>query len=104
MQMAKDFGFKVRLCKARSSQTKGTVEARNKIVDWIRAYEGEFETIEELEVLISAVNKDMNISINQETKMSPIALFYKEKKYLKPLPHKSIIDTYLTPNRYRVSS
>ena len=27
-----------------------------------------------------------------------------EKEYLKPLPHKSIIDTYLTPNRYRVSS
>ena len=104
MQMAKDFGFKVRLCKARSPQTKGTVEARNKIIDWIRAYEGEFETIEELEVLISAVNKDMNISINQETKMSPTALFYKEKEYLKPLPHKSIIDTYLTPNRYRVSS
>ena len=104
MQMAKDFGFKVRLCKARSPQTKGTVEARNKIIDWIRAYEGEFETIKELEVLISAVNKDMNISINQETKMSPTALFYKEKEYLKPLPHKSIIDTYLTLNRYRVSS
>lgn len=104
MQMAKDFGFKVRLCKARSPQTKGTVEARNKIIDWVRAYEGEFETIEELEVLISAVNKDMNISINQETKMSPTALFYKEKEYLKHLPHKSIIDTYLTPNRYRVSS
>lgn len=56
MLMAKDFGFKVRLCKARSPQTKGTVEARNKIIDWIRAYEGEFETIEELEVLISSVN------------------------------------------------
>ena len=94
----------MRLCKARSPQTKGTVEARNKIIDWIRAYEGEFETIEELEVLISAVNKDMNISINQETKMSPTAHFYKEKEYLKPLPHKSIIDTYLTPNRYRVLS
>lgn len=104
MQMAKDFGFKVWLSKARSPQTKGTVEARNKIIDWVRAYEGEFETIEELEVLISAVNKDMNISINQETKMSPTALFYKEKEYLKPLPHKSIIDTYLTPNRYSVSS
>ena len=84
MQMAKDFGFKVRLCKARSPQTKGTVEARNKIIDWVRAYEGEFETLEELEVLISAVNKDMNISINQKQKMSPTAL-YKEKEYLKPL-------------------
>ena len=36
--------------------------------------------------------------------MSPTALFYKEKEYLQPLPHKDIIDTYLTPNRYRVSS
>ena len=69
----------MRLCKARSPQTKGTVEARNKIIDCVRAYEGEFETIEELEVLISAVNKDMNISINQETKMSPTALFTKKK-------------------------
>ena len=33
MLMAKDFGFKVWLCKARSPQTKGTVEARNKIID-----------------------------------------------------------------------
>lgn len=79
MQMAKDFGFKVRLCKARSPQTKGTVEARNKIIDWIRAYEGEFETIEELEVLISAVNKDMNISINQETKCHRQRSFTKKK-------------------------
>ena len=46
----------------------------------------------------------MNITINQETDMSPTALFYKEKEYLQPLPHKSIIDTYLTPNRYKVSS
>lgn len=83
-------------CRAKYLQTR--------LIDWIRAYEGEFETIEELEVLISAVNKDMNISINQETKMSPTALIYKEKEYLKPLPHKSIIDTYLTTNRYRVSS
>lgn len=37
MQMAKDFGFKVRLCKARSPQTKGTVEARNKIIDWVQS-------------------------------------------------------------------
>lgn len=62
--------------------------ARNKIIDWVRAYEGEFETLEELEVFISTINKDMNTSINQETKMSPTALFYKEKEYLAPLPHK----------------
>lgn len=104
IKMSKDFGFKVKLCKSRNPQTKGTVEARNKILDWIRAYEGEFETLEELIAIAEAINRDMNIAISQDTNMSPIALFYKEKEYLQPLPPKSIIDTYLTPNRYRVSN
>lgn len=103
-KMAKDFGFKIRFCKARKPETKGTVEARNKIIDWIRAYEGEFKTIEELEAIVESLNKDMNIAINQETNISPAALFYKEKEHLLPLPDKDIIDTYLTPNKYKVSS
>lgn len=103
-QLAKDFGFKIRFCKTRSPQTKGTVEAKNKVIDWIRAYEGEFETIEELAAILETINQDMNININQETNMSPVALFYKEKEYLKPLPDKSVIDEYLTPNRYKVSN
>lgn len=45
----------------------------------------------------------MNITINQETDMSPTALFYKEKEYLQPLPARDIIDTYLTPIKYKVS-
>ena len=101
--MAKDFGFKVRLCKVRAAQTKGTVEAKNKMIDWLRAYEGEFETIDELISIVESINQDMNITINQETQMSPTALFYKEKEYLQPLPSKDIIDTYLRPNKYKVS-
>ena len=31
------------------------------------------------EQIIETINKDMNININQETEMSPTALFYKEK-------------------------
>ena len=64
--MAKDFGFKVRLCRTRKPETKGTVEAKNKVIDWVRAYEGEFETIEELEGIIETINKDMNITISKE--------------------------------------
>ena len=103
-RMAKDFGFKIRLCKARRPETKGTVEAKNKVIDWIRAYEGEFETIEELAAILETINQDMNITVNQETDMSPAALFYKEKEYLQPLPDKSVIDEYLTPNRYKVTN
>lgn len=103
-QMAKDFGFKVKFCKARRPETKGTVEAKNKVIDWIRAYEGEFETMEDLAAILEKINNDMNITINQETDMSPAALYYKEKEYLKPLPDKSVIDDYLTPNRYKVTN
>lgn len=103
-KMAKDFGFKIRFCGTRQAQTKGTVEAKNKVIDWIRAYEGEFETIEELAAIIEEINQEMNITINQETKMSPTALFYKEKEYLNPLPNQSIIDEYLKPNKYKVSN
>lgn len=103
-KFAKDFEFKVRLCGTRRPETKGTVEARNKIVDWIRAYNNEFETIDDLIQIINDINKQMNIKINQETGMSPVALFYKEKEYLHPLPKASIIDLYLSPNKYKVSN
>ena len=102
-KLAKDFGFKVRLCGTRKPETKGTVEAKNKVVDWIRAYEGEFEGMEELAAIVETINRDMNITINQETDMSPTALFYKEKEYLQPLPARDIIDAYLTPIKYTVS-
>ena len=60
--------------------------------------------MEELVEIVETINKDMNINVNQETEMSPTALFYREKEYLKPLPNKEIIDTYLTPNKYKVSA
>lgn len=103
-KLSKEFGFKVRLCGTRKPETKGTVEAKNKVIDWIRAYEGEFEGLEELNSIVETINNDMNININQETEMSPTALFYKEKEYLLPLPTRNIIDTYLTPIKYKVSN
>ena len=103
-KLAKDFGFRVRFCRTRKPETKGTVEAKNKVIDWIRAYEGEFEGLEELATIVEKINIDMNITINQETEMSPTALFYKEKEYLQPLPSRDIIDTYLTPIKYKVSN
>ena len=104
VKLAKDFGFKIRFCGTRKPETKGTVEAKNKVIDWIRAYEGEFEGIEELAAIVEAINRDMNININQATDMSPSALFYKEKEYLQPLPARDIINAYLTPTRYKVNN
>ena len=39
VQFSKDFGFEARLCRTRSPETKGTNEARNKILDTVRAVE-----------------------------------------------------------------
>ena len=103
-RLAKEFGFKVRLCRSRAPETKGTVEAKNKVLDWIRLYEGEFADLDELITIIDEINKEMNITVNQETHMSPTALFYKEKEYLQPLPAQEIIDHYLRPNSYIVSN
>ena len=103
-KFAKDFNFKVRLCGTRMPETKGSVEAKNKVVDWIRSYEGEFEDLEELTLIIKKINDKMNININEETRMSPTALFYKEKEYLQALPPRIIIDSYLCPNKYKVSN
>ena len=103
-KFAKDFGFKVRLCGTRKPETKGSVEAKNKVIDWIRAYNKEFSTIDELVDILHRINSKMNIAINDETGMSPTALFYKEKEYLRSIPKAQIVDTYLSPNRYRVSN
>ena len=104
LRLAKDYGFRVRLCAARSPQTKGTVEAKNKVLDWIRAYDGEFDTLEDLIQIVKDINNQMNITINEDIGMSPTALFYKEKEYLQELPRSNIKEQYLCPNRYRVAN
>lgn len=103
-KLAKDFGFKVRLCAARAPETKGTVEAKNKVIDWIRPYDGEFEDLDDLIRIVKNINAHMNITVNEEIEMSPTALFYKEKEYLHSLPNPAIIEQYLCPNSYRVSN
>lgn len=104
IKLAKDCDFKVRLCKARSPETKGTVEAKNKPIDWIRPYDGEFKDLDDLVKIIKDINQAMNINVNEEMGMSPTALFYKEKEYLHPLPANAVIEPYLCPNRYLVTN
>ena len=91
VQFAKDMNFKVESCKARHAYTKGTNEARNKIMDWLRSYHGEFDSIEELQEIVDKLNVKMNTNICQGTGMSPCLLFIKEKEYLTPLPDRTEI-------------
>lgn len=103
VQFAKDMNFKIDTCKARHAFTKGTNEARNKILDWIRAYNNEFETFKELQDIVDTINVKMNINKCEGTDMPPSLLFIKEKEYLSPLPDSSVIDQYIAPSKVLVS-
>lgn len=93
---AKDFNFKLRLCKPRHAFTKGKVEVINKFISWLFPYEGEFETEEELISILEKVNHKVNTYVCQETGVPPLLLFQKEKEYLQPLPQEAIMESYLS--------
>lgn len=96
---AKDFNFKIKLCKPRHPYTKGKVEVMNKFLDWIVPYYGEFETEEELIAILSKINKKVQQRVCDETGVSPLLLLQKEKEYLQPLPKNDVVESYLTHDR-----
>ncbi|MFR4835983.1 MAG: hypothetical protein ACLUA3_12530 [Catenibacterium sp.] len=79
VQFAQDMNFRVESCKTRHAYTKGTNEARNKVMDWLRSYSGEFDSIEELQKIVDKLNVKMNTNICQGTGMSPCLLFIKKR-------------------------
>jgi len=96
---AKDFGFKIKLCKTRHPYTKGKVESLNKFLSWMYPYEGEFETEEELISILNKINHKVINRVCDETGVPPILLFQKEKEYLQSLPSEEIIESYLPCDR-----
>ena len=59
---ADDFHFKIRLAKPRHPFTKGKVETINKFLSWL-LHEGEFETEEELILILENINERINKSV-----------------------------------------
>lgn len=99
---AKDFNFKIKLCKPRHPFTKGKVEAANKFMIWLLPYEHEFETEAELQAILDKINNKVNTSPCQETGVPPLLLFQKEKEYLQSLPKDDVIESYLTHDRQTI--
>jgi len=91
----KDTGVKIKLCQARRPQTKGKTESANRFASWLKAYDGEIENEKELIDIIEQLNRRVNQTVNQTTCLPPITLFEKEKEYLKPLPNKILLDSYM---------
>jgi hypothetical protein len=96
---AKDFNFKIKLCKPRHAFTKGKVEALNKFLAWIYPYQGEFETEDELIEILQKINHKVCTRVCDETGVPPLLLFQKEKEYLQPLPSNEVIESYLPHDR-----
>ena len=78
---------------------KGKVEAVNKFLDWLRPYEGEFETEQELIEILQRINQKVCNRPCDATGVPPILLFQKEKEYLQPLPSSEVIESHLSHDR-----
>lgn len=104
LQFAKDFNFIAKRCKPKSPQTKGTNEARNKILDRIRPFDREFDDVIELKTVVKTINFKMNHFICAGTGIAPITLFYKEKECLSPLPDYEEFISYYCDKEVKVSN
>ncbi len=91
----KDTGVKIKLCKARTPQTKGKDESANRFVNRLNAYNNDFEDLNDLLRIIDNHNLRCNEECNQTTKIPPNILFQKEKEYLLPLPNQAMLESYL---------
>ena len=74
---AKDFNFKIKLCKPRHAYTKGKVESLNKFLSWLYPYQGEFETEEQL---IAILEKSTRRCANVYAMKLEYNLFFCSKK------------------------
>ena len=95
-QLMKDLNTDLKLCKAKTPQTKGKDENSNKFVKWIYPYDYSLESEEELiHTIENVICSQCNRQINSSTRMPPSKLFQKEKDYLQPLPNKILLESYL---------
>lgn len=95
-QLFKDIGAKLRLSRVKTPETKGKDENANKFIKWIYAYDYKLKDELELIGLIeNTITSESNRQTNTGTNLPPSTLFEKEKEYLKPLPNKVLLDSYL---------
>ena len=105
MQFSKDAGFKIITCRPYRPRTKGKVETLAKIMNRLKAYDYEFDCLDNLELIVEQLNYELNYEEkSQATNEIPITLFEKEKEYLIPVNYE-LLDSYCSPQRqYKVSN
>lgn len=100
-QFANDMGFMPITCQSRRAKTKGTVENMAKLIDRLLSYNEEFETLEDLQKIVSKFNEECGKEVSQAHNKVVNEMFANEKEYLLPLPNENILYKYKQPIEYR---
>lgn len=93
---ARDACFKPIACRPYRPQTKGKVESLAKLMDRLKAYNEEFDTWTDLEIIVKNFMYDINNEISQATNERPIDMFYKEKEHLLPKSNLNTLYSYIS--------
>ena len=105
VQFAKDAGFKIVTCRAYRPRTKGRVETLAKIMNRLKAFDYEFDNIEDLKNIIKTLNYNLNyVEKSQATNQIPKILNEKEKEYLIPVNYELLEHYNLPKKTYKVSN
>lgn len=102
-QFAKDSGFAVRACRAFRPETKGKVEILAKIMNRLKAYNGEFSNQYDLVKIVDDMNISLNNEIVQGINQKPIDRFKKEKNTLNPVNIEILKPYFIRQKEYKVS-
>lgn len=95
-QLMKDLNVKLKLAKIKTPETKGKVENSNKFMNWLRPYDNELKSVDELiDVIENIITRQANNQINQGTNIPPAILFAKEKEYLSPIGNHNLLNEHL---------
>ena len=104
-QFSKDARFEIVTCRPYRPRTKGKVETLAKLMNRLKAFNNEFEDIEELENIVKRLNYSLNYEEkSQATNEIPNNLFQKEKEYLKPVNIDILKNYYIPEKVYKVSN
>ena len=103
-QFAKDTGFTIRTCRAFRPETKGKVEVLAKIMDRLKAYNGEFSNQYDLIEIVNDLNITLNREIVQGINQRPIDRFEKEKNTLTPVNIEILKPYFIRQKEYKVSN
>lgn len=84
-RFAREAGFELKLCKARTPETKGKDESANRFVNRLLAYQFDFVGEQGLVDAIARIEARSNSEPNETTGLPPAVLFMREKEHLRPI-------------------